>query len=159
MEIDVLMNEKQRIKNCIHFKELDKVPWQIDYTSEIASRIIAELGLRETYLNVLGKNIFRYNVLDDYFGNHICYLRSTAANSFEEVDLNIWKDEWGVIWDRHVDRDIGTQKNIVLENLDVDALHIPDPSDPERFMHFKPMIEAQSNRYILVKISRCLFER
>jgi uroporphyrinogen decarboxylase len=73
--------------------------------------------------------------------------------------LNIWRDEWGVIWDRHIDRDIGTQKNIVLENLDVDGLHIPDPSNPERFMHFKPLIEAQSNRYILVKISRCLFER
>jgi hypothetical protein len=83
------MNEKQRIKNCIHFKELDKVPWQIDYTSEIATRTIEELDLHDTNCTVLGKNIFRYNALDDYFGNHICYIRSTAVNSSVEVRSNI----------------------------------------------------------------------
>ncbi len=153
------MNEKQRIKNCIRYKELDIVPWQIDYTSEIAKQTMKELDLHKTNFTVLGKNIFQYNALDDYFGNHICYIRSTAVNSFVEVESNMWKDEWGVIWDRHIDRDIGTLKNILLESMNVRTLNVPDPSDQKRFMHFEPMIEAHSNRYILVKISRCLFER
>ncbi len=153
------MNEKQRIKDCIHFNEVDKVPWQIDYTTEIARMLMDKLNLQKLNYTVLGKNIYQYNSLDDYFGNHLCYMRSNPVDSYQEIKPDIWKDEWGVIWDRRIDKDIGTPINIVLENMDLGKLKVPDPSDPSRYMHFKPIIKANSGRYFLVKVSRCLFER
>ena len=153
------MNEKQRIKNCIQFRETDRVPWQINYTTESAGKIINSLKFKELNHRVLGKNIFKYNPLDDYFGNHITNLRNRAVNSVKEVEPGIWSDEWGVLWDRRIDRDIGTPVNCLLDSMDLNQLKFPDPDDPSRYLHFNPAIEAGPHRYILVKFSYSLFER
>ena len=38
-------------------------------------------------------------------------------------------------------------------------LEVPDPCNPDRFSHFGSLIKMSDDRYIVVKISRCLFER
>ncbi|MBW8003022.1 MAG: uroporphyrinogen-III decarboxylase-like protein [Planctomycetes bacterium] len=153
------MTEKQRIKKCIHFEKTDIVPWQINYTTELADTIMKSLGLKEQSHIVLGRNVYRYNLLNDFLGNHITYLRNRPVDSYREVSTGIWKDEWGVLWDRRIDRDIGTPANCMLESGTTDNLKVPDPNDPKRYLHFQPLIEANPNRYILVKLSYSLFER
>jgi len=153
------VNEKQRIQACIAHLETDKVPWQIDCTSPTALRVMKERGLPERSHLVLGRNVLRYAALDDYFGNHICYIRSTAVEDAREVEPGIWEDEWGVVWDRRIDRDIGTPVNLVLERADIGRVRFPDADDPKRYLHFEPLIRANPDRYIVVKLSRCLFER
>lgn len=153
------MNEKQRVKNCIQFKQTDKIPWQINYTTELAEKIMKPLKIGKQNYSVLGKNVYAYNYLDDYFGNHICFIRNRAVNSVNEVKPGFWKDEWGVVWDRRIDKDIGAPVNCVLENTKLEDLKVPAPSNPDRFAHFKPTIEANSHRYLIVKFSYSLFER
>jgi len=155
----IKMNEKERVKNCINFKNIDKIPWQINYTSEIAKNIMKALNIKESKYNVLGKNIFKYNYLDDFFGNHIVYLRNRAVNSVVEIKHGIWRDEWGVLWDRRIDKDIGVPVNRLLENMKLNNILIHDPDDFRRYAHFKPIINANPQRYILVKFSYNLFER
>ena len=153
------MAEKERVKRCIRFLEMDSIPWQIDCTAEMARIIMERRGIDGESLTVLGKNIFNYNRLYDFFGNHLCYIRTEAVNSTVEVEPCIWRDEWGVLWDRSVDRDIGTPVNTVLEHMSIDQVHVPEPFDDSRYAHFMPVIESNTHRYIVVKISRCLFER
>ncbi len=153
------MTEKERVKNCIHFREVDRVPWQIDCTADMAKRIMKTFGLEERSCNVLGKNIFQYNTLNEFFGNHLSYVRVEAVNSVREIEPDIWIDEWGVLWDRSIDKDIGNPINRLLEDMNLSKLKIPEPFAPERYEHFGPLIEANPQRYVLVKFSRCLFER
>jgi uroporphyrinogen decarboxylase len=153
------MREKDRIKRCIHFKKTDAVPWQINYTSELGAILMEALGLQPEEYRVLGKNLYTFNLLDDYLGNHIAYVRNRAVNSLQEVKPDLFRDEWGVLWDRSIDRDIGTPINCILADRDLDRLEIPDAHDPDRFAHFEPIIEANTHRYILVKFSYSLFER
>jgi uroporphyrinogen decarboxylase len=153
------VKEKERVKNCISFQTVDKVPWQINFTSELAGKVSQQLGLKSEYREVLGRNIYRYNPLDDYFGNHLVYLRGRGVNSVVEASPGIWRDEWNVLWDRRIDRDIGTPVNVVLEGMNLDNLQVPDPHDPERYAHFEPLIQANPDRYVLVKLSYSLFER
>jgi uroporphyrinogen decarboxylase len=153
------VNEKQRVKHCIRFERTDVPPWQIGYTSGLAEKVIKEVGLEIGYCDVRGKNIFRYNRLDDFFGNHIAFLRGRATDSVKEVSPGIWRDEWGVLWDRRIDPDIGTPVNCVLDDMDLESLLVPDPEDERRFCHFPLIAEANSHRYLLVKVSYSLFER
>ena len=153
------MNEKQRIKNCIHFKNIDKMPWQINYASEIVKNIMQSLNIKEPEYIVLSKNIFKYSYLDDFFGNHIVYLRNGAVNSVVEIKPDIWRDEWAVLWDRRLDKDIGVPVNCLLENMQLKDIIIPDPDDPDRYAHFWPLIKSNPQRYLLVKFSYRLFER
>jgi len=153
------MNEKQRVKAHIHFQEADRVPWQIGCTSELGTKLMEALGLEPEEHEVLGKNIFTFNRLDDYLGNHLAFIRNRAVNSLQEVEHHIFRDEWKVLWDRSIDRDIGTPVNCILEHMDLDSLEVPDPLNPDRFAHFAPLIDANKHRYLLVKFSYSLFER
>ncbi len=153
------MTEKQRIKACIEHKKTDKIPWQIDCTSRTALRVMKDRNLPEKSYPVLGKNVLRYSALDDYFGNHICYIRSTAVDEAKEVKPGFWEDEWRVVWDRRIDMDIGTPTNRPLEKADIRGFSFPDPDQKTRYLHFEPLIKANPDRYVVVKLSRCLFER
>ena len=84
------MTEKQRIKNCIRFKD-------------------AAAGIHQ------------YRALDDFFGNHIAYVRNRGVSSVQEVGPGMSRDEWDVVWDRRMDKDIG---------------------DPERYARILPTVEA-----------------
>ncbi len=153
------MNEKQRVKDCIAFKQTDKIPWQIGYTTDLGSRIMEQLNLKEERCIVLGKNIYKYNSLDAYFGNHLAFIRNRAVNSLKEIQRGFFRDEWGVVWDRRIDRDIGTPVHPVLKTPNLKGLHLPDPDDKARYAHADPIIQTSSHRYILAKFSYSLFER
>ena len=153
------MTENERIKRCINFKEIDRTPWHIGYTSELAKMVMKAMDIDEEEYTVLGENVLKYKKLDDFFGNHLTLIRNRAVNSMQEVRPDIWRDEWGVLWDRSIDKDIGTPVNCILEDMDLDMVKTPNPHDAERFAHFLPLIKANQNRYVLVKFSYTLFER
>ena len=153
------MNEKERVKRCINFNKIDKIPWQINYTTEIADKIMRSENIEKLQYKVLGKNIYTYNKLDDFLGNHITYVRNRAVNSVKEIKIGFFQDEWGVIWDRTIDKEIGVPVNYVLEDNNFSKLEVPDPDDLDRYAHFQPTIDANKNRYILAKLSYSLFER
>jgi uroporphyrinogen decarboxylase len=146
------MTEKERVKRAIRFRETDLVPWQIDCTSDMA-RIFMERH------RLHGGGRDGYNRLHDYLGNHLAYLRTDSPHSTFEESPGIWRDEWGVLWDRSLDRDIGSLSNCILEHWDVDKLAVPDPCSKERYTHFEAQLSVNENRYKVAKISRCLFER
>ena len=52
------MNEKERIKKCINFDKPDKIPWQINCTTDIAEKLIQNLRIKKQKCMVLGKNIY-----------------------------------------------------------------------------------------------------
>jgi uroporphyrinogen decarboxylase len=153
------MTEKERVKTQIHFQKPDRLPWQIGYTSELGAILMDVLGLEEEKHVVLGKNIFTFNKLDDFLGNHLAFLRNRAVDSLRDVGNLVFRDEWNVLWDRSIDRDIGTPVNCILEHMNLEALGVPDPLDPDRFAHFEPIIHAHEDRYLLAKFSYSLFER
>lgn len=153
------MTEKQRIKNCVLFQTVDHVPWQINFTTQLGDLLLEELGFRDDRGGVQEDPRLKYTKLDEFLGNHIAYVRNRGVNSLREVSPGIVRDEWGVMWDRRIDRDIGTPVNCPLESGRLGDLRLPDPDDPDRYAHIQPIIEANPNRYILAKFSYSLFER
>jgi uroporphyrinogen decarboxylase len=154
------MTEKQRVKKALELGgNSGPVPWQIGYTSDLGNILMEALNLQPEKKTILGKNIYRYNKLDNFLGNHLAFLRNRAVNSVVEVKPGLFQDEWGVIWDRTVDKDIGAPVNLILEHMDFGSLQVPDPDDERRFAHFEPLIQANGHRYLLVKFSYSLFER
>ncbi len=153
------MNKKSRIKHTIAFKKTDLIPWQITYTKDIAEALLDLLGLEYCNLKVLDNYIMPYKNLDDYFGNHLALMHSRPINSYKEVKPGYWQDEWGVIWDRRIDKDIGNPSNCLLAEPKLGDLILPDPDSPDRYAHFNPVIENTPGRYHIVKFSYNLFER
>jgi uroporphyrinogen decarboxylase len=159
METLQTMTEKQRIRRCIDFEKTDRVPWQINYTTQMAARLIEAFAIRTPSPRSKADGVHKYEELDAFLGNHIAYARNRGVASVREISAGIWQDEWGVLWDRRIDGDIGTPVNCPLESGDLADLSLPDPDAPERYAHFRPIIESNRHRYILAKFSYSLFER
>ena len=140
------MTERERVKKHIHFEKTDKIPWQINCTSELARIYMDALRLKRESRIVLEKNVYEFNALDDFFGNHIAFLRNRAVNSLVEVKPGFWKDEWGVVWDRTIDKDIGNPICSILDDMKLENLRVPNPIDPDRYAHFGPIIQANPRR-------------
>jgi uroporphyrinogen decarboxylase len=90
-----------------------------------------ELNLKERDFTVLGKNIYKYNELDDFFGNHIGYVRNRPVNTPEETAPGMYKDEWGVVWDRRIDKDIGNPVEASIVSLNIEKMKVPDADNPD----------------------------
>jgi uroporphyrinogen decarboxylase len=93
-------------------------------------------------------------------GNCFTWLRPHLPDArFIEVAPNIWQDEFGVRWDRHVDKDIGVVCNRLVTPENVDTFEFPDPNDPRRYSSFDAAVECNGQTAVLVSLGFALFER
>ena len=68
-------------------------------------------------------------------------------------------DEWGVIWNKTVDKDLGVPANRMLPERDLAPLLVPDPHDPRRYAGLTAYFSANPHRFRLFSVSFSLFER
>jgi uroporphyrinogen decarboxylase len=93
-------------------------------------------------------------------GNCFTWLRPYAGDvRFVEVGPDIWEDEFGVHWDRSIDKDIGVVCNRLVTPANVADFPFPDPNDPARYSFFDDVISATEDGVFLVSLGFSLFER
>jgi uroporphyrinogen decarboxylase len=136
------MTRKERVRLAITHREPDRVPHQINLT--IPAREMLEAHFHTTDLDT---------VLD----NH---LASTSPElPMVEFKPGYFRDEWGVVWNRTVDRDIGVIEGAVLAEPGLARLALPDPHAPRRYGHMRAFLEEHSDQFLLCDIGFSLFER
>ncbi len=137
------MTNRERVIAALRHRQPDRVPYQIGFTQR------ARAAMVEAY----GDSVFA--LIDN------CFAGVAAKPGPLEgwIDENTWQDEFGVRWDRSVDRDIGIVCNRVLPERDLSGLRLPDPDDPLRWEGFGEAVAAATDRCIQFSIGFSLFER
>ncbi len=138
------MNAKERVKKAVAHEDTDIVPYHFSFTIP-ASRKLADYYGTEDFEPLLG--------------NHLAVTEPVPPNAWSEVSPDMWRDEWEIIWDRHIDRDIGNPSNLVLPERDLSPLKVPDPDKSGRFDSLERALERQSDRFVMGGIGFSLFER
>ncbi len=119
------------------------VPWSFKFTEEP--------------LKMLQKH-YKEEDLDLKLGNHILNLGSDIG-FFEEIETDMLKDVFGVVWDRTVDKDIGIPRENVLESPSLEGYQFPNPLDPRFFENIEPEIEKKPDLFRVFQIGFSLYER
>jgi uroporphyrinogen decarboxylase len=119
------------------------VPWSFKFTQEPADL------LREYY---------HTKDLDIPLDNHILNLGSDIG-FFEELPGNLFRDVFGVVWDRSIDKDIGIPVEPVIIKPSLSGYHFPDPRDPRIFENIETEITAKPDLFRAFQIGFSLFER
>lgn len=105
--------------------------------------------------------------LQEYFGtkdldisldNHILNLGSDIG-FFEEIEKDHFKDVFGVVWDRTIDKDIGNPCNPLLLEPSMKGYSLPDPLDSRFFEGINESIVAKPDMFRVFQIGFSLFER
>jgi uroporphyrinogen decarboxylase len=136
------LSPRERVWWAIRHQEPDCVPWHLSFTEPARAKLVAHLGTDE---------------IDEALNNHIVSYKTRRL--YDEIAPGFWRDEWGTVWNKTVDKDIGVVEKYQLAGRSLDGLQLPDPADPARFAALPGWIAANPNRFRLVSLGFSLWER
>ena len=137
------MTNKERVQAALEHRQPDATPYNIGFTQKSHARMVEYYG-------------------DPGFsaklGNHIVGLSPLLPGSWDDAD-NFYTDEFGVTWNRTVDKDIGNPDGGVVNETNVDSYEFPDPRAAQRYERFQDIIAAHPGQFVLCNLGFSLFER
>ncbi|MBC7217305.1 MAG: hypothetical protein H5U36_03885 [Candidatus Caldatribacterium sp.] len=137
------MTPRERVLKALAFEEADFVPYQVDFTIPAREKVAAYLG----DVNFVEK-----------IGNHLAYVKALPPSGTVEVAPGFVRDEWGVVWNRTIDPDIGNPTPL-LSRPTLVGYRFPDPTDPSRYGHIPSFVESHPDQFKLLRETYTLFER
>jgi len=138
------MNRKERVTASLAHMQPDKVPYHLDFTAPARAAMASWYG-------------------DDHFeeslGNCLLMLETEPADSWQRVAGEVWRDQFGVQWDRSIDSDIGNVCGVAITRENLMTYEFPDPADPARFAGWEEKIAHRGDLFVVANLGFSLFER
>ncbi|HHV43999.1 MAG TPA: uroporphyrinogen decarboxylase [Firmicutes bacterium] len=103
------MTRRERMFTTLSHRQPDMIPWQIGFTIEAHAKMVDYL---------------KDPAFTEKIGNHIA---SFGADRFEEVGPDLYRDIFGVVWDRSRDKSIGVVKEYQIKDGSLGTYRFPDP--------------------------------
>ena len=123
----------------------DAVPYDIRFTEPARARMAACYGDPD---------------FEAKLGNCLTWFRPHPNDvRYKLVGPDIWEDEFGVRWNRSIDKDIGVPCNKLIGQENIDEYQWPDPHDATRYDFIQEAIPEAKDNAILVSLGFALFER
>lgn len=137
------MTPRDVVREAVGFRRPPYVPWSFRFTKEAREKLEAHFGTSD---------------IDPHVGNHILELGSDIG-FFTDLGNDRFRDVFGVVWDRTIDKDIGNVEGQVLPEPSLDGYQFPDPLDARFFADIPERIARFGDRYRLFCLGFSLFER
>lgn len=137
------MTERETIRMVVEGERPPYVPWHFSLTQEARAKLV---------------EYYHTDDLDSALGNHFLRLGSDIG-FFEDLGRDQYRDVFGVVWDRSIDKDIGNVANCLLPEPSMDGFAFPDPLDDRFFSEIPLKMERWGNRFRIFDIGFSLYER
>ncbi len=138
------MTNRERVYASYAHQQPDRTPYFIGFTQKAMAAMVAYCGNDDFLAEI-----------DNCF--HVVQVNPGPKD--EWLDESTWQDEFGVQWDRSVDRDIGNVCNCLIPERSLDDLELPAPHAPEKFEGFSDRCAEGKDKFVLFSIGFSLFER
>jgi uroporphyrinogen decarboxylase len=141
--LSALPTAREVVRAVLSGRRPPYVPWSIGLTLE------ARQKLQEHY------------ACDDVerpLGNHFVKLGSDIG-FFTPLGDDRFRDVFGVVWNRSIDKDIGNVEGQVLKRPTLAGYAFPDPLDPRLFADIPARIARRPDRFRVFQIGFSLYER
>lgn len=137
------MDKRDVVRTVLEGKRPPYVPWSLGFTKEAREKLQRHYGCDD---------------LEVPLDNHLVKLGSDIG-FFTELDHCRVQDVFGVVWDRSVDKDIGSVEGCLLPEPTLSGYRFPDPLDPRFFENVPGLIERFPDRFRVFQIGFSLYER
>ncbi len=138
------MNNRERVLATLNHSQPDVIPYNIGFTHK------ARAAMVEFY----GDPGFASKL-----GNCLATLGCGVEGGWKEISPDIWEDEFGVQWDRTIDKDIGIVINCLVTPDNIGEYEFPDPDDPSRYTNYSKIPESNKESFFVASLGFSLFER
>ncbi len=138
-----LMNKREVVRLVMEHGRAGYVPWHCTFTVEAGEKL---------------RKYFGTDDLETALDNHFVKLGSDIG-FFDALGQQRYRDVFGVVWDRSVDKDIGMVANCMLGEPTLSGYEFPDPADERFFANIPENLERYGDRWRVFKIGFSLYER
>ena len=119
------------------------VPWHFRFTLPAREKLQRHFGGAD---------------LEEALDNHFVIL-GDEIGFFEDIGSDRFRDAFGVIWDRTIDKDIGNVEGCVLPEPTLAGYTFPDPVAPRFFENIEPFTAKYPDRFRVYAVGFSLYER
>jgi uroporphyrinogen decarboxylase len=137
------MGKREVVKMVLNGEKPPYTPWSFEFTEE-------PLKILQEY--------YRTEDLDIPLGNHILKMGNTVSFFTREGENN-YRDVFGVVWDRSIDKDIGNIESPILKEPSLNGYEFPNPKADFLFSDIEPKIARKPDMFRVFQIGFSLFER
>jgi uroporphyrinogen decarboxylase len=137
------MTKREVVQAVYEGQEPPYVPWSFGFTVEARAKLVEHYGTED---------------LQGILHNHLLGLGS-GTGFFDALGNDRFRDVFGVVWDRSVDKDIGIVAETVLPEPTLKGYEFPDPVNPRFFEGIPDRIAASGDRFRVFSIGFSLYER
>jgi uroporphyrinogen decarboxylase len=137
------MTKREVVLRVLEHKRPPYVPWHFGFTVEAKNKLLDYYGTDDIM-----------EVTENHFlvlGDEIGY--------FEYIENDRYKDIFGVVWDRSIDKDIGNVEGQVLKEPHMRGYSFPDPLAERYFKNIPSLVEKYHDRFRLFQIGFSMYER
>jgi uroporphyrinogen decarboxylase len=138
-----MMTKREIIRAVLEGQKPPYVPWSCGFTREARAKLQAHFAPLE---------------LEDVLPNHLLKLGSDIG-FFTDLGNNRLQDVFGVVWDRSIDKDIGTVEGCLLAEPTLQHYTFPNPLDQRFFADISERIAQYDDRFRVFQIGFSLYER
>ncbi len=140
------MTKREVVQATIEGRQPPHTPWSFRFTEEPKAALCAHYGCEPCDLIA-------------HTGCHILELGSDIG-FFKDLGDDRYRDVFGVVWDRSMDKDIGMPESYQIgKPEDLDSIRFPDPLDHRFFDDIERRIDRFPDRFRLFNLGFSLFER
>jgi uroporphyrinogen decarboxylase len=137
------MTKREVIYEVLNGKRPPYVPWSFSFTKEAREKLVKH---------------YENDDLQGLLHNHLLTL-GNPIGFFEDLGDDRFRDVFGVVWDRSIDKDIGNVESPVLPEPTLDGYQFPDPLSPRFFDDIPTKIEKYPDCFRVFSIGFSLYER
>ena len=138
------MTNRERVLAALDHRQPDRTPYNIHFTQKAHAKMV-EFYADPDFARKLG--------------NCLTILGTAPKDGWKEIAPDIWADQFGVQWNRSVDKDIGVVCNRLVNPDNVAEFPLPDPDDQSRYAYYDSAIAANPDGFFVADIGFSLFER
>ena len=138
------MTNRERVLASLHHEQPDRTPYCIGFTQAAHAKMVEHYGDPD---------------FASKLGNCFTDLSCSPPDGWCEVEPDIWEDNFGVQWDRSVDKDIGVVVNQLVNPLNLDGYEFPDPDNPGIWEPYPAVTVDKGDAFVIANHGFSLFER
>ena len=143
LKISETMKKRDVVKMVLEHKRPPYVPWHFGFTVEAKQKLTEHYGSED---------------MMDITDNHLLVL-GDEIGYFQDMGNDRYRDVFGVMWDRSIDKDIGNVEGQVLPKPTLEGYSFPDPLAERIFRDIPERIDKYPDRFRLFEIGFSLYER
>ena len=135
------ISPRDRVLAAVRHEQPDVTPWQINLTVDARDQTAEYLGDPD-FVEAIGNHLAMY-----------------GDGGFTEVRPGYWQDQFGVVWNRTIDRDIGNVDTYLLAEPDISLYAFPEPDLEANAAGLETLVRNSPDRFAVAEIGFSMFER